>query len=1149
MPLDTFICGGCMLTFNDIELFVGHKKKGCESNRVSPLEQARTISENEPLDSETASIMSELSAQNPPTLADGTVINDAEGMLPSALLDADLGGDQPQTVIILQDIKDLHFADLPISQTNTESTQTEAAQFKPRRKRGRAKKTEEIAAKSEPLPPEKGKDGKLICVRCKRSFNRERFFTTHKCLASSDFVDISQKDVKFDSGDEEGDKDMDREAMEVDEEYDDDAKDRDYEIPTDDKMATEDEEKSNTLKGTSENINRVEVQTDPDIDSSPPEKATDTIGDIPVFKSEEEKVKFEQSLNVDLSCVDHMFRVHVIEQDLNENAFTTLSARISSTSLSLYSCNMCDKVFKTLSHMRLHCLIHTELKPFKCPKCSYSSNCRGNLYTHMRKHTGQFYKCSSPNCQFKTVNKSHLIEHEATHSNIRHPCEVCKKDYNTIKSLINHVRKYHTSKKGKEYLQTFQQGRDVRGSTVIHQCHVCNRKFKKKIDRDRHLFVHDIRDIPNIQCCELCDYMASRRVYLEKHFQKHRVIYRCSLCDQKFLSSLRLIDHLTSDHLKNDSSTKWEKVFEDSINHSVYLPEPDETLPSQEKDFVNLPPELSRTHLNTTQDDAKKDESQSGPGSSASDTTSVADGSLEPSCFLNNSPRMVTGQSEQERSKSEKADDETDSTVKMEEDADQQSSSRDEDMNDDTADKSDSQKKDVSEEEENAEEGLEESTVNDSAQRTVVKGSDLIQRLGYLPMTMQIFQKMRDTFGNEECEFCGRLFYNKSDYEPHVRTHTGEKPFACPKCGYRTITKDNLKRHFEKEHENATYPCNDCDFIAVSRTQLWNHQLKHKGLKGVECPECDQQFESVKQLRNHVIVKHPDANKEELQKITGYKHKLQGKMGRRSYKCPHCDKLFFRANSELQKHIWIHEGIKPFKCPMCPHACRSKNNLQAHMLRHSTDKPFVCTECGKAYKSKTALRWHVRSHKDGKIFKCDKCSYEATQRSHLKRHMETHEVTRRFACAHCDYSSNTHGYLKIHYTRFHKGLDCVEPIATSSPDKTNQTNRVEPNVFKCLSCDYLFGNLSDLKRHLKIRHHIQVQDIKQLEAIPSLSEVQVLHYNDDIPLHIAHEQVGSGGTSRDNTMTIAESTTQQSHDPKKKTAVNILQRIIDMSQQ
>ena len=46
------------------------------------------------------------------------------------------------------------------------------------------------------------------------------------------------------------------------------------------------------------------------------------------------------------------------------------------------------------------------------------------------------------------------------------------------------------------------------------------------------------------------------------------------------------------------------------------------------------------------------------------------------------------------------------------------------------------------------------------------------------------------------------------------------------------------------------------------------------------------------------------------------------------------------------------------------------------------------------------------------------------------------------------------------------------------------------NVYKCLSCDYLFGNLSDLKRHLKLRHHVDVNDLNNINVTPS-DEVQV----------------------------------------------------------
>ena len=81
----------------------------------------------------------------------------------------------------------------------------------------------------------------------------------------------------------------------------------------------------------------------------------------------------------------------------------------------------------------------------------------GNLYTHMRRHTGQLYKCA--HCPFKSVNKGHLIEHQAIHNKTREVCKLCRRDYNTPKSLLNHVRKYHGhTAKGKEYLNSFQVG-------------------------------------------------------------------------------------------------------------------------------------------------------------------------------------------------------------------------------------------------------------------------------------------------------------------------------------------------------------------------------------------------------------------------------------------------------------------------------------------------------------------------------------------------------------------------------------------------------------------------------------------------------------------------------------------------------------------
>ncbi|XP_046329352.2 zinc finger protein ZFAT-like isoform X1 [Haliotis rufescens] len=1216
MPMDTFICGTCQGAFNEIELFMRHKGEGCEpqqpeviqvhvngSGEITEYTDAAgdgTTTLNLFSDTIDQGISVEtgdhIDENGTPTLI---ILDEGQSLVTQAVTDKATCTPSTEApgVVTSQYAADCTCRQ-PVTQTDVKA-----------KRKGRPKKGEEknkvIDAVSKevgkPPLPEKSKDGKFHCVRCKRAFTKERFFNTHKCLASSDYVIITSKDVKLDSGDDSDElEDVGAEEVEDAEEY---------TAPADLIIADEHRAKK---------FDNVLVSADPDGDAYNynSEKPTDEIDDIPVFRTLEEKVAFETNLNVDLSSVDQMFKIHMIEQDLNENAS---SVRNMSTSLSLYSCNICDKVFKTLSHMRLHCLIHTELKPFKCFKCSYASNSKGNLYTHMRKHTGQFYNCSK--CSFRTVNKSHLLEHEATHSNVRKQCQMCKKDYNTLKSLINHVRKYHKfSAKGREYLQTFLQGRQSRGATVIHQCHVCNRKFKKKIDRDRHLFIHDIKDIPNIQHCQLCDYTASRRTYLEKHYLKHRVIYCCTLCDEKFLSTVRLIDHLTSVHLKDDPN-QWENLFEQSINNSLYLPEPDESFDATEKEFINLPEELSSTSLKKTCVETLESESEQKEGDKTSNPETVlnTDGSLICTNQLDKDAIMdasnkecvglvldpvkdsVKGASDQidtaadedsepmdtdlpmpglgedvemEGQKKE-ADKETDGAASQETGSKANSESLTDGLTEDNElDKnklSDNPKEvketveeatkpleeedeamDVQEESEpineeeetmNEQDASEISEPQDDKDKTIVS---IVKRLGYREMSMEIFHKMRETFGCEECEYCGRLFYNKADYEPHLRTHTGDKPFNCEHCNYRAISKDSLKRHIEKEHLKMTFPCKECDYAAPSRTQLWNHQLKHLGVTGVECNVCQQKFDTIKKLRNHMILDHPETDRNYLDALSGVRHRMQGKMGRRSYKCPYCDRVFIRANSELQKHIWVHEGIKPYKCPICPHACRSKTNLQAHMLRHSSEKPFQCGDCGKAYKSKTALRWHVRSHKEGK-FKCDKCPYEATQSSHLKRHMETHDIVKKFVCQHCNYSANTPGYMKIHYTRNHKGMTFIEK-PTAESDKPPPG---EARVYKCLSCDYLFGNMSDLKRHLRVRHHVQVQDISCMDQM-HVSEVQVLQCGEEA---FATEQ--EAGTEVTSTITTVQDnihiqpavTGQSELDEKTASAVNLLQQIIDMSQQ
>ena len=105
------------------------------------------------------------------------------------------------------------------------------------------------------------------------------------------------------------------------------------------------------------------------------EPASKRVRNLPIFKYADDRLEFEKSANVDLEQVDTLYRQHLIDQDINENAPPAKNRSLDR--LSVFSCNVCEKIIMSKSHARLHCITHTNLKPFKCFKCNFCTNTKG----------------------------------------------------------------------------------------------------------------------------------------------------------------------------------------------------------------------------------------------------------------------------------------------------------------------------------------------------------------------------------------------------------------------------------------------------------------------------------------------------------------------------------------------------------------------------------------------------------------------------------------------------------------------------------------------------------------------------------------------------------------------------------------------------
>ncbi|XP_042233536.1 longitudinals lacking protein, isoforms H/M/V-like isoform X7 [Homarus americanus] len=78
-----------------------------------------------------------------------------------------------------------------------------------------------------------------------------------------------------------------------------------------------------------------------------------------------------------------------------------------------------------------------------------------------------------------------------------------------------------------------------------------------------------------------------------------------------------------------------------------------------------------------------------------------------------------------------------------------------------------------------------------------------------------------------QCPHCIYSTARKHHLEDHIRTHTGEKPFACPHCPYRCSKSINLTTHIRIHTGKKPYVCTQCPFRTAQKVNLTRHSYIH----------------------------------------------------------------------------------------------------------------------------------------------------------------------------------------------------------------------------------------------------------------------------------------------------------------------------------
>ncbi|XP_061392309.1 zinc finger protein 420-like [Musca vetustissima] len=90
---------------------------------------------------------------------------------------------------------------------------------------------------------------------------------------------------------------------------------------------------------------------------------------------------------------------------------------------------------------------------------------------------------------------------------------------------------------------------------------------------------------------------------------------------------------------------------------------------------------------------------------------------------------------------------------------------------------------------------------------------------------------------NIQCPHCDKKYARQFDLNVHLRSHTGEMPYACHLCSKRFAIKVRLTYHLQK-HYGVKHRCKECHAEFNSKQKLKTHSFKHTGMP-YRCELCD----------------------------------------------------------------------------------------------------------------------------------------------------------------------------------------------------------------------------------------------------------------------------------------------------------------------
>ncbi|XP_069965139.1 zinc finger protein 569 [Bactrocera oleae] len=187
-----------------------------------------------------------------------------------------------------------------------------------------------------------------------------------------------------------------------------------------------------------------------------------------------------------------------------------------------------------------------------------------------------------------------------------------------------------------------------------------------------------------------------------------------------------------------------------------------------------------------------------------------------------------------------------------------------------------------------------------------------------------------------------------------------------------------------------------------------------------------------------------------------------------SYECKLCSK-FFCNGGNLERHMKVHNDVRPFVCHICEKAFAQAVNLQRHFSVHNGERPYQCNFCTKSFTQQSNMHRHQLTHTGEKPFRCKRCGRYFSQRVNLKKHIMGHLNAKPYACGICQKSfiqlSNFKKHLQSHVKEGVE-VDIASTVAAATAAARQSIELAsQPVAFECAICRSIYDNFADFEMH------------------------------------------------------------------------------------